>query len=110
MEKTYRVVVTPEAEKLLKSLDPAVFHVIQNAVRKLKDSPQLGKPMTAQLKGLRSWKVSRYRIVYHFSEEKKTIVVAGAGIRKEGDKKDIYNLLHQLKEKGLLEDFLKYAE
>lgn len=110
MESHFRVVVTPEAERLLKKLDSAVFQIIQNAVRKLKSSPQLGKPLTGKLKGLLSWKISRYRVVYTFSEENKTIVIAGAGIRKEGDKKDVYNLLQRLKSKGLLENLIRYVE
>lgn len=109
MESLYKVVLTPEAERLLKKIDPAVFQIIQNAVRKLRFSPQLGKPLVGHLKGLLSWKVSRYRVVYRFFEENKTIVIAGAGIRKEGDKKDVYNLLQRLKDKGLLEDLIRYV-
>lgn len=108
MEKAYSVVVTPEAERILKALDPSVFQIIQNAVRKLRVSPALGKPLSGKLKGLRSWKVSRYRVVYALFEEKATVVVAGAGIRKEGDRRDIYEILQRMKEKGLLEDLLRY--
>ena len=109
MAKIYNVLVPPEAEKQIKGLDPAVFQIIQNAVRKLKDSPQLGKPLTGSLGGLRSWKVSRYRIVYRLLEEKGAIVIAGAGIRKEGGKGDSYNFLQRLKEKGVLEDLMRYV-
>ncbi len=108
MESRYSVVITREAEKILKKLDPAVFQIIQNATRKLKDSPELGKPLTGRLKGLFSWKVSRYRIVYSVPKEEKKIVIVGAGLRKEGDKRDIYQILHRLKEKGLLDDLLHY--
>lgn len=110
MARNYRVVVTTEAEKLLKALDPAVFQIIQNGVRKLQDSPELGKPLTGNLRGLRSWKVSRYRIVCSLSERKETIVVVGAGLRKEGDKRDIYNLLQRLEARGLLKDLVRYLE
>ena len=53
---------------------------------------------------------SRYRIVYHFNLSKGVIGIIGAGIRKEGDKRDIYNLLKRLKEKGLLEKMIQYLE
>lgn len=108
MAPEYRVVVTPEGEKLLKALDPAVFQIIEKTVSKLKNSPELGKPLTGDLMGLLSWKVSRYRVVYSLDEKKRTLVIVGAGLRKEGDKKDVYRLLRRLKEKGLLDDFMGY--
>ena len=108
MEKNYKILLTPEAEKMIKSLDGAQRKIITKAVRKLKESPELGKPLIDELIGLRSYKAGRFRVVYKISEKDIAIIIMGAGIRKEGDKKDIYLLLKKLAKAGLLDDVKRY--
>ncbi|MBI2345470.1 MAG: type II toxin-antitoxin system RelE/ParE family toxin [Deltaproteobacteria bacterium] len=101
------VVLTPTAIRLLKGLDHAVFLILQQAIRKLCDAPELGKPLAGDLKGLSTWKVSRYRIVYVWQKERDRIVIVGAGLRKEGDRRDIYAILQRLHRHGVLADLLR---
>ncbi|MEH2322803.1 MAG: type II toxin-antitoxin system RelE/ParE family toxin [Nostoc sp.] len=52
------------------------------------------------LKGYRSVRAvgQRYRIIYKVELEKVVVLVVGVGLRKEGDKGDIYTLLQKLLE------------
>ncbi|MEH2401584.1 hypothetical protein [Nostoc sp.] len=59
-----------------------------------------GKPLVDKLKGYRSVRAvgQRYRIIYKVKLEKVVVLVVGVGLRKEGDKGDIYPLLQRLLE------------
>ncbi len=59
------------------------------------ESEKQGKPLTAEFTGYRSLRAvgQRYRIIYRIDGEKVVVTVVAVGIRKEGDKKDIYNLM-----------------
>lgn len=66
---------------------------------------QLGKPLTNELAGYYSIRAvgQRYRIIYKLEEERVLVVVVMLGIRKEGDKKDVYALAKKLARLGLLD-------
>jgi len=61
--------------------------------------------MREELIGYRSIRTigQRYRIIYKVDGEKVTVLVVTVGIRKEGDKKDAYELAKRLMRKGLLD-------
>jgi len=69
------------------------------------DPEKKGKPLTAELDGYHSVRAvgQRYRIIYRIDNEKVIVLVVAAGIRKEGDKKDIYTLAKKLIRARLLE-------
>jgi len=46
----------------------------------------------------------RYRILYKVKAERVIVVVVALGIRKEGDKRDIYRLAKRLMRLGLLDE------
>ena len=66
-----------------------------------------GKPLTAELAGYRSLRAigQRYRIIYRLDGEKVVVTVVAVGIRKEGDKKDIYTLAKKLLRARLLDPY-----
>ena len=68
-------------------------------------NPGRGKPLLAELKTFRSISVygGRYRVIYKINDEEKEIHVYVVGIRKEGDKNDVYSLAKKLFKAGLLE-------
>ncbi len=45
----------------------------------------------------------RYRVLYKVYEERVTVLVVALGIRKDGDKKDAYELAKRLMRQGLLD-------
>ncbi len=64
-----------------------------------------GKPLSDELAGYRSIRAvgQRYRILYKLEEEQVIVAVVALGIRKAGDKKDVYELAKKLARLGLLD-------
>lgn len=71
------------------------------------------KPLTGPLSGYYRITYGRYRAIYTVEEEELTngetvitirIRFVAAGIRKESDKKDVYNFALRLLERGLLDE------
>ncbi len=83
--------------------DLRVRKKIFDRVRKLEDEPeQQGKPLVDDLMGYRSVRAvgQRYRVVYRVKADVVEVIVIGAGIRKAGDKNDIYERLKKLLGRG----------
>jgi mRNA interferase RelE/StbE len=74
-------------------------------IAKLSDEPEKqGKMLVKDLSGFRSIHVAgRYRILYKIESKTVIVYVLAAGIRKEGDKKDIYQIAKKLLRAGLLD-------
>jgi mRNA interferase RelE/StbE len=102
----HRILITDTCLALLKKIgDKNVQRTILERIQKLSDEPdKQGKMLVKNLSGFRSIHAAgRYRILYKI--EKKTVIVyvLAAGIRKEGDKKDIYQIAKKLLRAGLLD-------
>lgn len=85
----YRVIWEEEAEKDLEKLDKSIARKIKQRVENfLATNPtEHGKPLTANLKGLWSYRFSKYRVVYQLEQQKLLIIVVEAGHRREIYKK-----------------------
>lgn len=71
------------------------------------EEPKLmGKLLKGPLKELRSVRAAgqRYRIIYKVIDEEIVVIIITVGIRKEGDKKDIYELLKKYIKTGLMDN------
>lgn len=55
-----------------------------------------GKPLLRELKGFRSIYAGRYRVIYKVHREKIVVYVLCVGLRKDGDKYDVYKLTKKL--------------
>ena len=90
----YTVRINREALKQLESItDRRIRQELFDRIKELAIDPdQQGKPLRNELAGLRSVKAvhRRYRIVYQVEREEVVVVVVAVGIRKEGDRADIY--------------------
>lgn len=95
----YQIEITPLAIELLgKIKDKREQRGLRKRIEKLVSEPdKQGKALSGKLQGYRSIRAlgQRYRIVYRVDKEKIVVVIVGAGIRKEGDKKDIYKILNK---------------
>lgn len=101
----YRIRVTRLANNLLKNIsDKRVREIIIKRIESLQYEPEKqGKSLVGQLSTLRSISVARhYRIIYKIDNKQITVYIIAVGIRKEKDKKDIYNLLKKLLRFGLI--------
>jgi mRNA interferase RelE/StbE len=71
----------------------------------LESDPELrGKPLDDDLAGYRSLRAvgQRYRIIYRVEPSAVVVVVVAAGIRKEGNREDVYRVAAKLIRLGLL--------
>ena len=76
-----------------------LFRSLRDRINQLKIDPEKqGKALVDNLAGLRSIRAvgQRYRVVYQVQASAIVILVVGIGLRKDGDKKDIYRILGKL--------------
>jgi mRNA interferase RelE/StbE len=85
--------------------DKKIQRSILDRIQKLSDEPEKqGKKLVKDLSGFRSVHAAgRYRIIYKIDKRTVIIYVLAAGIRKEGDKKDIYKIAKKLLDAGLMD-------
>lgn len=105
--KYWNVIILPRAKKHLATIrDRRVQEGLKTSLRRLEYEPEKqGKPLSDELAGYRSIRAvgQRYRILYKLEEEQVIVVVVALGIRKDRDKKDIYELAKKLARLGLLD-------
>lgn len=96
----YRIELIPLALEMLKKVkDQREQIVLRKRIEQLKIEPdQPGKALSGKLRSYRSIRAvgQRYRIIYRIDQEKIIVIIIGVGIRKEGDKKDIYQILETI--------------
>lgn len=104
----YSIIVRPAAEKMLEKItDRRIRDKVDEKISGLANEPEKqGKELGGDLEGYRSVRAAsqRYRIIYRVDGENVVVIVVALGIRKEGDKKDVYKLTQRLFNLGLLED------
>jgi len=68
---------------------------VKKKIRELRNAPgKRGKPLRKPLDGLRGIACGRkYRIVYEVDSEEKVVYIYGVGLRKEGDRDNVYNVV-----------------
>src|SRR5579884_502625 len=87
------------AKQLVAIKDTRIRESISRRINGLAENPDLqGKSLSEELAGYYSIRAvgQRYRILYKIQAEQVIVVVVALGIRKEGDKKDIYALATKL--------------
>jgi mRNA interferase RelE/StbE len=91
---TNRTLRVPErVARLLRSLHPDLRRRVRATLQHVRDEPASGKPLRDELAGLRSYRVSRFRIVYREAEDSGLEVVA-VGPR-ETIYEETFRLLHR---------------
>ncbi len=102
----YRVLITETCISLINKLsDKKIQRTILDRIEQLSEEPaKQGKNLVQDLSGFRSVHAAgRYRIIYKIDKKTVIVYVLAAGIRKEGDKKDIYKIAKKLLNAGLLD-------
>jgi len=103
----YKIKLTKIAAENIKAIEKSARTQILAKIESLKVNPLLlGKYLKGPLKEYRSIRAAgqRYRIIYKVIEEDIIVIVIAVGIRKDGDKKDIYELMKKLIKTNLLEE------
>jgi len=91
MMKSYRARFTPEASRIIKKLHPTIRAALRSGIRDILNDPLVGKELQLELRGFRSLRVSRYRIIYRIVEEQLAIEIHYVGPRR-----DIYETFREL--------------
>ena len=102
----YTVRVTDTCLALIEKIpDKKIQRTILDRIEGLSDAPdKQGKMLIKDLAGFRSVRAAgRYRILYKVEQRTVVVYILAAGIRKHGDKKDIYQITRKLLNAGLLE-------
>jgi mRNA interferase RelE/StbE len=102
----WRVEISIPALKQLEGIkDVRVRGKLFERIEQLENEPEnQGKPLTDELSGLRSMRAigQRYRIIYKLKDEQVLVIVAAVGMRREGDRSDIYKIAERLLRSGFL--------
>lgn len=101
----YKVRITEVCLSLIEKIpDRKIQSKIIDRIDALRSDPEKqGKILVRKLAGLRSVHVAgRYRVLYKVDKDSRTVWALAAGIRKEGDQKDIYKIAKKLLKLGLL--------
>ena len=102
----YRILITDTCLRLIEKIpNKKIQRSIFDRIQKLSDEPEKqGKKLVKDLAGFRSVHAAgRYRIIYKIEKRAVIIYVLAAGIRKEGNKKDIYKIAKKLLDAGLMD-------
>ena len=62
--------------KFIRGLHPGIKRKIQGALKNIATEPDAGKPLKDELEGLRSFRVSRFRVIYRTAARKEIQVIA----------------------------------
>ncbi len=106
MRKRYQIRFTTSAHEMFDALgDKRTKRIIRDRIAELADEPEKrGQWLAGPLKGYRSIRVAgRYRVIYRIEEEVVTVVIIAVGLRKGGDKTDIYAWAQRLVRMNLIE-------
>jgi len=89
--KKIKIRFTPESAKLISKLHPDNKKMIKSALKELQRNIHLGDELQEELSGFKSYKIKRYRIIYRYNEDEKSIDVYYVGHRS-----DVYEQFREL--------------
>lgn len=96
MPARFTVITTPEAQSDLRGIDDTrTYQAITRKITALDTEPdKQGKPLSGDLTDYRVVRAAgqRYRVVYQVATLEGVVTVVVVGIRKEGDKRDVYRV------------------
>jgi mRNA interferase RelE/StbE len=72
----YRRLAADHAASVLRTLHPDIKRKLKIAFQVIVADPYAGKALTEELNGLRSYRVSRFRIIYRLMKEKRIEIIA----------------------------------
>ncbi len=72
----FKILIADHAAEALRSLHPHIKKKLKAAFQVITDDPYAGKALVDELSGLRSYRVSRFRIIYRLVQEKRIEIIA----------------------------------
>lgn len=77
----YRILIPPFVEETIRILPPSLKNPIRAGLEAIQENPHLGKSLKDELRGLWSYRVNRYRIVYRIEHRRIEVQVIDIGPR-----------------------------
>jgi mRNA interferase RelE/StbE len=74
--------VSDDIASVLKNLHPIIKSQIRLGLKAILENPYIGKALKDELKGLRSFRVKRYRIIYRIGLKHRQIEIITIGPRR----------------------------
>jgi mRNA interferase RelE/StbE len=103
----FDIVLTQVAVAMLSAIkDRRILQGLGKVIDGLTNDPeQQGKPLTADLAGYRTIRAvgQRYRIIFRVDQGRVVVLIVAVGLRKAGDKQDVYALAKKLIRLGLVD-------
>ena len=78
----YKISLDSSAKKFLRKLDSHSQEKIINKLKKLRENPEMGKPLIGNLSGLWRLRIEKYRVIYQIKKFELLILVLDIGHRK----------------------------
>jgi mRNA interferase RelE/StbE len=73
--------ISEEASEFIRKAHPQLKRKIRDALKNISENPNAGKPLRDELDGLRSFRISRFRIIYRILPHRQ-IDIAAIGHRE----------------------------
>lgn len=80
-QSTSKIRASAETVNFIRGTHPQLKRKIKSALKRIINNPDVGKSLRDELNSLKSFKVSRFRIIYRISS-KNIIDIVGIGSRK----------------------------
>jgi len=74
--RSYRLRVADHAASVLRTLHPNIKRKLKAAFQTILADPYAGKALSEELSGLRSYRVSRFRVVYRLAKDRQIEIIA----------------------------------
>jgi mRNA interferase RelE/StbE len=72
----FKILIADHAASALRTLHPHIKKKLKAAFQTITADPYAGKALVDELSGLRSYRVSRFRIIYRVVQEKRIEIIA----------------------------------
>ncbi len=98
--------ITTALEMLKGIEDRRITRQIVERIDRLQDDPEKqGKPLIGELSGYSSVRAAgqRFRIIFKGQDKTVIVIIVAVGLRKEGDKNNIYRLARKMIQLNLIE-------
>lgn len=79
----FRARYTPEASAIIKKLHPTVKTAVRAGLAEIMKDPLDGRELQLELKGFRSLRVGKHRIIYRINEEESCVEIHYVGPRRD---------------------------
>ena len=81
--RAFRARYTPEASAIIKKLHPTVKTAVRAGITEIMKNPLDGRELQLELKGFRSLRVGKHRIIYRINEEASCVEIHYVGFRRD---------------------------